>query len=162
MSEPSIISKLLGFKKHGLTHHYHHPEKWKWWGWLLFLLFIFFIILPLGYKIFTTAGTHLSVFKTKIFIFLISLILFILLIILLQYLLKKNISTNVVFIDNIIKTFKFILTFMIFGFIFSIILGPKGQKIKNGLIYLLDCLIVFFIIFIIILLYSLIITYIIE
>lgn len=114
------------------------------------------------YNIFTTLGTHAGVFKTKILIFIISLVLLILLITLLQYLLKKNVRTNVVFIDNIIKTFKFIVTFMIFGFIFSIILGPKGQKIKNGLIYLLDCSIVFFIIFIILLLYNLIITYIIE
>ena len=162
MSEPSIISKLIGFKKHGLTHHYHHPEKWKWWQWLLFCLFILIIIIPGIYYIITSLGTQLSAFKWNIMIFIISIILFIILILILQILLKKTPKTKVKFINNIIKTFKFIVTFMIFGFIFSIILGPKGQKLKNAAVYLLDCLIIFFILFIILLLYNLIILYIIE
>ncbi len=162
MSEPSIISKLLGFKKHGLTHHYHHPEKWKWWQWLLFCLFILFIVIPGIYYLITSLGTQVSAYKWNILIFIISIFLFIFLILLLDILLKKTPKTKIRFIDNTIKSFKFLITFMIYGFIFSIILGPKGQKLKNAAIYILDCLIVFFILFIIILLYNLIIVYIIE
>lgn len=146
-------------------HHIHNPKDWKWWGWLIFSVFILLFILLclsfiyIGFK-------RVSIYKGKIIIFILSIFLLVFFIYFIIYFTNqtwfKIDNTPLRFLNKLIKSFRIIVILMMFGLIFSFILGHKGSKLWNTLYYLIDCLVVFIVIFLILFLYNIIILYIIE
>ena len=78
-------------------------------------------------------------------------------------------SNNITFrseydiINNTLIYIRYFIVLMIFGFVFSIILGPYGiGKITNPMIYLKDCITIIFIISFITFFYNMILLIILE
>jgi hypothetical protein len=105
----------------------------------------------------------LIIYKNEIFAFLLGLFSLIIFILLIIYTNNKYFpNTNIPIINNVLKSLKYVSYFILFGFVFSLILTPYSNIIKNGLLYIKDTFIILLVLSLIILMYNLILLFILE
>lgn len=161
----TLVEKILNFFKYvfNIIIQLFNVTKWTWIHWIFFIVFLIILAILLINSL-ADIINGFWIYKESIFLFLISMLIFIhFIIIIITY------SNNITFkseYDIINKTLNYIhyfIVLMIFGFVFSIILGPYGLgKITNPIIYLKDCITIIFIISFIIFFYNMILLIILE
>lgn len=140
-----------------------NPAKWSWIHWFLFIVFMIILAILLINSL-ADITNGFWIYKGRIFIFLIYILIFILfIIIIINYSNNIKIKSENDIIDITLQYINIFISLIIFGFIFSIILAPKGfGNIKNPIIYLKDCITIIFIISFIIFFYNMIILILLE
>lgn len=161
----TLVEKILNLFKYifNIIIQLFNATKWSWIHWSFFIVFLIILAILLINSL-ADIINGFWIYKENIFLFLISMLIFIyFIIIIITY------SNNITFrseydiINNTLIYIRYFIVLMIFGFVFSIILGPDGiGKITNPMIYLKDCITIIFIISFIIFFYNMILLIILE
>lgn len=161
----TLDEKILDFLKHvgEFILDLFNTAKWSWIHWFLFIVFIIILAILLINSL-ADIINGFWIYKGSIFFFLIYILIFILfIIIIIIYSNNITIKSEYDIIDKTLYYINIFIGLLIFGFIFSIILGPYGLgKITNPIIYLKDCITIIFIISFIIFFYNMIILILLE
>tara|TARA_B100001758_G_C18082974_1_gene439195 strand:+ start:268 stop:690 length:423 start_codon:yes stop_codon:yes gene_type:complete len=128
------------------------------------LIFVFGVaFMQLLISQFLKNTNKLIIYKNEIFAFLLGLFSLIIFILLIIYTNNKYFpNTEIPIINNVLKSLKYVSYFILFGFVFSLILTPYTNIIKNGLLYIKDTFIILLVLSLIILMYNLILLFILE
>lgn len=144
----TFIGKILHFFKHigTIFLDLFNPNKWTWLHWIFIIVFLIILALML---INNLAGSinGLWIYKKSIFLFLISILIFIyFVIIILTYANNVKVTSEYDILNKTLQYIHYFIILMIFGIIFSCILAPSGiNKLINPLIYLKDCILIIFV-----------------
>lgn len=128
------------------------------------LIFVFGVaFMQLLISQFLKNTNKLIIYKNEIFAFILGLFSLIIFILLIIYTNNKYFpNTEIPIINNVLKSLKYVSYFILFGFVFSLILTPYTNIIKNGLLYIKDTFIILLVLSLIILMYNLILLFILE
>ena len=161
----SFTEKILHFFKHiGVIFlELFDPNKWNWPHWVFTIVFLIILALML---INSLAGSvkGIWIYKKSIFLFLISMLIFIyFIIIIVTYANNVKVTSEYDILNKTVQYINYFIVLMIFGFIFSFVLAPSGiNRLINPLIYLKDCILIIFILSFIFFSYNMILLVILE
>ena len=104
------------------------------------------------------------IYKSSIFLFLISLLIFIYFIIItVTFANNVKVKSEYDVLNKTLQYINYLIVLMLFGIIFSIILAPNGiSKLINPLIYFKDCILIIFVLSFILFSYNMILLVILE
>ena len=139
------------------------PTKWTWVHWVFSIIIIIILILMIINNLVGSLNGF-WIYKSNIFLFLISILIFIyFIIIVVSYVYNLKVVTEYDIINQTLKYIQYLVALMFLGIIFSIILAPKGiEKLTNPLIYIKDCLLIIFVLSLILFSYNMIILVVLE
>ena len=161
----TFTDRILHFFKHigGIFLELFDPNKWNWPHWVFTIVFLIILALML---INSLAGSvkGIWIYKKSIFLFLISMLIFIyFIIIIVTYANNVRVTSEYDILNKTVQYIHYFVVLMIFGFIFSCILAPGGiKRLIYPLIYLKDCILIIFILSFIFFSYNMILLVILE
>ena len=161
----TFVERILHFLRHvvDIFLELFNPTKWSWPHWIFVIVFLIILALML---INSLAGivNGIWIYKSSIFLFLISLLIFIYFIIItVTFANNVKVKSEYDVLNKTLQYINYFVVLMLFGIIFSIILAPKGiSKLTNPLIYLKDCILIIFVLSFILFSYNMILLVILE
>ena len=161
----TLTTNILHFFKHigGIIVQLFDPNEWNWAHWVFTIIFLIIIVLMILNSL-AGAVRGVWIYKSSIFLFLISILIFIyFIIIIVTYANNVKFTSKYDILNKTVKYIHYFVVLMIFGIIFSCILAPGGiDRIMNPLIYLKDCILIIFVISFIFFSYNMILLVILE
>lgn len=139
------------------------PNEWNWAHWVFTIIFLIIIALMILNSL-SGAVRGIWTYKSSIFLFLISILIFIyFIIIIVTYSNNVKFTSKYDILNKTVQYIHYFVVLMIFGIIFSCILAPGGiDRIINPLKYFKDCILIIFVLSFIFFSYNMILLVILE